>query len=72
MGLFANLRAYGRVLTRTHYDRSPELVGLLARRPGIAFGVGAYEAGLLVCGRVEGRLKALASVKTSALIGCPF
>jgi len=72
MGLLANLRAYGRVLTRTRYDGTPELVGLLARRPGIAFGVGAYETGLLASGRVEGRLKALASIKTSALIGCPF
>jgi hypothetical protein len=45
---------------------------LLARRPGIAFGVGAFETGLMVSGRVDGKLKSLAVVKTSALIGCPF
>lgn len=72
MGLIANLRAYGRVITRTRDRRMPELVGLLARRPAIAAGVGAYETGLLVSGRVEARLKALAVVKTSALVGCPF
>ncbi len=72
MGLIANLRAYGRVLTRTRYGDMPELVRLLARRPGIAAGVGLYEAGLLASGRVDGRLKALASLRTSALIGCPF
>jgi hypothetical protein len=70
--LAANLRAYGRVVTGTRYRRVPELVRLLAHRPGIAFGVGAYETGLQTSGRVDARLKALASVKTSGLIGCPF
>jgi len=72
MGLVANLRAYGRVLTRTRYGRTPDVVRLLVRRPAIAVGVSAYETGLLLSGRVEPRLKALAAVKTSALIGCPF
>ncbi len=72
MGLIADLRAYGRVITRPRYRRTPDLVRLLARRPGIAAGVSAYETGLLVSGRVDARLKALAEVKTSALIGCPF
>ncbi|MGH3631068.1 MAG: hypothetical protein ACRDRL_26950 [Sciscionella sp.] len=72
MGLFANLRAYGLVLRRTRFERVPEIVRLLSSRPGLAFGVGAYETGLLVSGRVEGRLKALATVKTASLIGCPF
>ncbi len=72
MGLVANLRAYGRVITHTRYRRMPDLVRLLARRPAIAAGVSAYEAGLQVSGRVDARLKALAVVKTSALIGCPF
>lgn len=72
MGLLANLRAYGRVLSRTRSRRLPDLVRLLASRPGIAFGVGSYEAGLMVSGRVDGRLKSLAAIKTGALIGCPF
>jgi hypothetical protein len=72
MGLFANLRAYRRVLTKARYDRVPDLVRLLIRRPGVALGVSAYETGLVVSGRVDGRLKALAAVKTSALVGCAF
>jgi alkylhydroperoxidase family enzyme len=72
MGLFANLRAYGRVLTKPRYSHVPDLVRLLARRPQIAAGVSAYEAGLLASGRVDAGFKALASVRTSALIGCPF
>jgi len=72
MGLFANLRALGRVVVKTRYDKVPPIVGLMARRPGIAFGVSAYEMGLMASGRVEARFKALAQVKTSALVGCPF
>ncbi|WP_051579603.1 hypothetical protein [Pseudonocardia acaciae] len=72
MGLFANLRAYKRVLSATRLNRVPDLVRLLARRPSIAFGVGAYELGLVATGRVDARLKALAEVRTSALVGCPF
>lgn len=72
MGLVANLRVYGRVITRRRYQRTPDLVRLLARRPAIAVGISAYEVGLLVSGRVDASLKALAVVKTSALVGCPF
>lgn len=72
MGLVANLRVYGRVITRRRYQRTPDLVRLLARRPAIAVGISAYEAGLLVSGRVDAPLKALAVVKSSALVGCPF
>ena len=36
------------------------------------FGVHALEAALFASGRVDVRLKTLAQVKTSALIGCPF
>jgi hypothetical protein len=35
-------------------------------------GVGAYETALLASGRVEVRLKTLAQIKASSLIGCPF
>lgn len=66
------LRAYARVLSRTRYSRTPDLVRLLARRPAIAVGVSAYETGLMASGRVAPRLKALAQVKTGSLIGCPF
>jgi lipopolysaccharide/colanic/teichoic acid biosynthesis glycosyltransferase len=72
MGALAKIRAYGRVLLRTRYAELPDLVRLLGRRPAIMAGVAAYEAGLMASGRVDPRLKALASVKTGALVGCPF
>jgi hypothetical protein len=49
-----------------------ETLRLLRQRPALLLGVNAFETALLASGRVEGRIKALASVKTSALIGCPF
>ncbi len=45
---------------------------LLRLRPGVMFGVGAYELGLLASNRLDVRLKSLAQVKVSALVGCPF
>ena len=72
MGLLASLRAYATVLRRPTYREVPDLAHVLARRPAIALGVSAYESALLLNGRVEGRLKALAAVKASSLIGCPF
>jgi hypothetical protein len=66
------LRSYGKVLLRTRYREVPDLVRLLARRPALMAAVGTYEGALLASGKVEGRLKALAQIKTGALIGCPF
>ena len=70
MGLIARLRAYRGVLGRAR--RPLEAPRLLRRRPALLLAVGAYETALLASGRVESRLKALAQVKTSALVGCPF
>jgi hypothetical protein len=72
MRLLEKLRAYGRLVRRPTYSEVPEAARLLARRPGLLVGVAAYETGLLASSRVESRLKALAQVKTGALIGCPF
>jgi alkylhydroperoxidase family enzyme len=72
MATVSKIRAYGRVLLRTRYSGLPDLVRLLGRRPAIMAGVAAYETGLMASGRLEPRLKALASVKTGALVGCPF
>jgi hypothetical protein len=52
--------------------RPMEGVRLLRQRPALLLGVNAFETALLASGRVPGRIKALARVKTSALIGCPF
>jgi hypothetical protein len=65
-------RAYGRVFRNTHYDGVPDLVRVLRRRPLILAGVSAYETALMGSSRVDGRLKSLATIKASSLIGCPF
>jgi hypothetical protein len=71
MGLVSKLRAYSTVLPRAKRNRA-EIVGLYARRPALGLAVGAMETAELVSGKVDIRLKALASLKTSSRIGCPF
>ena len=69
------VRAYGRAFARIlpRYREAPsDLLRLLVKRPAILGAVGTYETALMVNGRVDSRLKALASLKSSALIGCPF
>lgn len=72
---FDKIRAYGRTFARIlpRYRELPaDLLRLLVRRPTILSAVAAYETALMVSGRVDSRLKVLASLKTSSLIGCPF
>jgi hypothetical protein len=72
---FNKLFAYGKTLLRNlpRYRESPAaLPRLLVKRPAILAAVVTYETALLASGRVDGRLKALASLKASSLIGCPF
>lgn len=71
MGLLGKLRVYATVLPRAKWRRT-ELLHLYARRPALALGVGAMETVGLLSGKVDTRLKALASLKTSSRIGCPF
>ena len=66
------LRAYGKTLASARYDEVPDPFRLLLKRPAILAGVGAYESALLVSSKVDSRLKALASIKTGSLVGCPF
>jgi lipopolysaccharide/colanic/teichoic acid biosynthesis glycosyltransferase len=70
--LMDKARAYGRVVRNTHLDEMPDLFRLLRRRPLILAGVSAYETGLMASNRVDGRVKALATIKASSLVGCPF
>ena len=70
MGLIARLKAYAGVLRQA--KRPNEVPRLFRRRPALLLAVGAYETALLASGRVEPRLKTLAQIKTSALVGCPF
>ena len=60
-----------RVLARARRNRL-DLVRFLIRRPALLGAVGTYETALLFSSRADSRLKALAQVKTSALVGCPF
>jgi hypothetical protein len=60
-----------RVLVRARRNRT-DLLRFLVRRPAILGAVGAYETALLVSSRADTRLKLLAQVATSSLIGCPF
>ena len=72
MGVRTKLRAYGTLFARTRPRQAPELARLLRRRPLLLAAVGAYEFATLASDRVDARLKALASLKTAALVGCPF
>lgn len=68
----SDLLAPLKVFARTRYDRVPDVLRLLLKRPALLAAVGTYETALLASGRVDGRIKALAELKTSSLIGCPF
>ena len=70
MRLGAKIKAYSRVFRRA--KRPMETLRLLRRRPALLVAVNGYETALLLSGRVDVRLKTLAQVKTSALVGCPF
>ncbi len=63
----AELRVFARA-RRNRFD----LIRYLIRRPALLAGVFGYEAGLFASSRAENRWKALAQVRASALIGCPF
>ena len=66
------VRAYGKTFAGARYDVAPDLLRLLLKRPAVLMGVSAYETALLVSSKVDSRLKALASIKTGSLVGCPF
>ncbi len=60
-----------RVLPRARRKRL-DLVERMMRRPLLLAGIGAYEIGLFASNRAEERLKLLAQLRVSSLIGCPF
>jgi hypothetical protein len=70
MGFVARFMAFLRVMRRK--KRPMDALQLLRRRPALLLAVNTLETVLLASGRVPGPLKALARVKTSSLIGCPF
>ncbi len=73
--IFDKILAYGKTFARIlpRYRETPaDLLRLLLKRPALLGAVGTYETALMMSGRVDSRLKALASLKSSALVGCPF
>jgi hypothetical protein len=72
MGLLGKLTAYGRIFRRVRNRQVPDQLRLLAKSPPMLLGVGAFETANFLASRVDDRMKALALVKTSSLIGCPF
>jgi len=71
MRTFRKLAAESRVFAHARRNRF-DLLRFLVRRPALLAAISGYEAALLVSSRADTRLKSLAQVKTSALIGCPF
>ena len=62
---------YLRVLPHARRNHS-DLIRLLIRRPFLALGVVTYESGVFLSNAVDPKLKFLAGLKASGLIGCPF
>ncbi|MGH8995278.1 MAG: hypothetical protein ACRDYB_04495 [Acidimicrobiales bacterium] len=60
-----------RVMSRAKRNRT-DLLRYMARRPALLGAMVGYETALLVSSRAPDRLKILADVKATALIGCPF
>jgi hypothetical protein len=71
MRTLRKLVAQLRVLASARRNRT-DLLRYLIRRPALLAAVSGYETALLVSSRADTRLKGLAQVKVSELIGCPF
>ena len=70
MGLIGKWMTVMRVMRRK--KRPLDVLRLLRHRPALLLGVNLFEMAQLANSRVPSRLKVLAQIKTSALIGCPF
>jgi hypothetical protein len=60
-----------RVLLRAKRNRT-DLIRWLIRRPAMMAAVNVYEMALLASNRLDPKLKCLAGIKASSLVGCPF
>jgi hypothetical protein len=49
-----------------------DLARYLIRRPVIAMAIGGYETAVLVSNSIDPRVKYLACLRASSVIGCPF
>lgn len=71
MQFIHKVKAYARALPRASRNRT-DLLGWMWRRPQLLTAIGVYETALLSSGRAPTRIKSLAMLRTSSLIGCPF
>lgn len=63
-------RVYAAATAR--FGKLPEPLAVTAHDPGLFRAYVGFERAIAQAGRVDARLKALASLKAAALIGCPF
>ena len=71
-GLIARLKGLGKVLARAPRREVPAFARLLAKQPPLLGAMSLFELALLATNRVDARLKYLAVLKASSLVGCPF
>jgi hypothetical protein len=71
MSIVGKVRAYAQIAGGARRHRT-DLARWLVRRPALAAAFGAYEAAVFVSDRLDNRTKALARMRASSLIGCPF
>lgn len=71
MRTWRKIVAETKVLARARRNRT-DLLGYLWRRPVLLAGMSGYETALIASSRADTRLKVLAQLRTSALVGCPF
>ena len=71
MRLLKRLFAYTRIMRKANRNQM-DAMKYIARRPAIAAAIGTYEVAVMVSNKVDVRVKYLACVRTSSLIGCPF
>jgi hypothetical protein len=71
MTLLRRLLAYARIARKATRNQT-DLTKYLVRRPAILAAVGTYETATFISNRAPVRVKYLATVRTSSLIGCPF
>ena len=69
--LFTKVAAIAKVLPKGKRNRL-DLARFLVRRPAVMLAVGAYEVAVLTSSRTDDRIKSLAVLKTSSLVGCPY
>ena len=59
-------------LTRRKVGKVPTPMQVMAHQPALLMGYARLELGQMKMTRVPGSLKALASIRTSTLLGCPY